>query len=69
VERRTHPDRRITLAALTPRGADLLREALPRHGDSLSELLGFLSDDEKSQLIELLTKLRRGLRESRKAAA
>lgn len=69
VERRTHADRRVTLAALTPKGADLLAEALPRHGDSLSDLLSFLLDGEKSQLIELLTKLRRGLRESNKEAA
>ena len=69
VERRTHADRRVTLAVLTKRGAELLAEALPRHGDSLSGLLSFLSDDEKSQLIALLTKLRRGLREPGKEEA
>ena len=73
VERRVpsgrHADRRVTLAALTKRGAELLAEALPRHGDSLSGLLSFLTDDEKSQLVELLTKLRRGLRESNKEGA
>jgi len=70
VERRTHADRRVTLAALTAKGADLLAQALPRHGDSLSDLLSFLSDDDKSQLIELLTNLRRGLRAyGREAAA
>jgi MarR family 2-MHQ and catechol resistance regulon transcriptional repressor len=69
VERRTHADRRVTLAALTAKGAELLAEALPRHSDSLSDLLSFLSDEEKSQLIELLTRFRRGLRENRQEAA
>jgi len=59
----------VTPAALTAKGADLLAQALPRHGDSLSDLLSFLSDEEKSQLIQLLTRLRRGLRAYGREAA
>lgn len=66
VERDNHPDRRVTLAKLTPRGNALLEAALPRRRQILAELLGGLTAEEKGQLIGLLTKLRRGLREKGK---
>jgi MarR family 2-MHQ and catechol resistance regulon transcriptional repressor len=66
VERDNHSDRRVTLAKLTPRGIALLETALPRHRRILAELLGGLTLEEKGQLIGLLTKLRRGLREKGK---
>ena len=63
VQRDSHSDRRVTLAKLTEKGAALLEAALPRHRQVLAELLDALTADEKEQLIGLLTKLRRGLRE------
>jgi MarR family 2-MHQ and catechol resistance regulon transcriptional repressor len=68
VQRDSHSDRRVTLAKLTTKGAALLEEALPRHQQLLAELLDFLTPEEKEQLITLLTKLRRGLRERRQEA-
>ncbi|HLK60672.1 MAG TPA: MarR family transcriptional regulator [Chthonomonadaceae bacterium] len=67
VQRDSHTDRRITLAKLTEKGAALLEEALPRHRQLLSDLLGGLTDAEKEQLIGLLTRLRRGVRETQQA--
>jgi MarR family 2-MHQ and catechol resistance regulon transcriptional repressor len=57
------PDRRVTRACLTERGSELLQRALPERDRVLGDLLAGLSPDEKTTLIELLTKLRRGLRE------
>jgi MarR family 2-MHQ and catechol resistance regulon transcriptional repressor len=65
VARSSASDRRVTLARLTPKGAALLEAALPRHEKLLETLLGDMSGEEKAQLIGLLTKLRRGLREQR----
>jgi Transcriptional regulators len=59
------PDRRITRACLTEEGAALLETALPHHRKLLSQLLSGLTPPEKMQLITLLTRLRRGLREAR----
>jgi MarR family 2-MHQ and catechol resistance regulon transcriptional repressor len=66
VLRESHTDRRVTLARLTEKGTALLEAALPRHRQLLAELLDCLAAEEKEQLIGLLTKLRRGLREKRK---
>jgi MarR family 2-MHQ and catechol resistance regulon transcriptional repressor len=63
VLRDSHADRRITIARLTPDGEATLTAALPRHREILTELLGELSADEKTQLIGLLTRLRRAIRE------
>lgn len=65
VQRDSHSDRRVTLAKLTEKGATLLEAALPRHQQLLAELLTGLSVEEKEQLIGLLTRLRRGMRETR----
>jgi MarR family transcriptional regulator, 2-MHQ and catechol-resistance regulon repressor len=62
VQRDSHSDRRVTLARLTAKGAQLLEEALPRHLRLLAGLLECLAPEEKEQLIALLTKLRQGLR-------
>src|SRR5579885_679653 len=62
VLRESHRDRRVILARLTEKGSALLQEALPRHRHLLSELRGSLAQEDKEQLIGLLTNLRRGLR-------
>jgi MarR family 2-MHQ and catechol resistance regulon transcriptional repressor len=64
-QRDTHPDRRITLAKLTEKGAALLEVAIPQHRQQLTLLLECLTTEEKEQLISLLTRLRRGLRDRR----
>ena len=56
------PDRRVIRACLTQKGAELLERALPERDRALSDLLVVLSLEEKTEIIELLTKLRRGLR-------
>lgn len=66
VQRDTHTDRRVTLAKLTAKGAAVLEAAVPHHRQLLAQLLDCLTVEEKEQLITLLTKLRRGLREKRK---
>jgi MarR family 2-MHQ and catechol resistance regulon transcriptional repressor len=62
-ERAGSADRRVTLARLTERGTAVLEAALPLHQQRLARLLDCLSAQEKEQLIGLLTRLRRGLRE------
>lgn len=66
VQRDGHADRRITLAKLTPKGRDLLDAVLPRHRRLLEDLLDGLDLSEKQQLIALLTRIRRGLREKQR---
>ncbi len=56
-------DRRVTVARLTPEGAQLADRVIPRHQDALGDLLDCLAPGEKRSLIDLLTKLRRGVRE------
>jgi MarR family 2-MHQ and catechol resistance regulon transcriptional repressor len=58
------PDRRVTRACLTEHGSTLLDKALPERDRVLGTLLAGLSPEEKTTLIELLTKVRRGLREN-----
>lgn len=64
VQRDSHSDRRVTLAKITDAGTALLGAALPRHRQVLTELLDGLTEPEKQQMIGLLTKLRRGIREN-----
>jgi MarR family 2-MHQ and catechol resistance regulon transcriptional repressor len=66
VQRESHTDRRVTLAKLTGKGLAVLEEAVPHHQQLLSHLLDCLTVEEKEQLITLLTKLRRGLRQKQK---
>jgi MarR family transcriptional regulator, 2-MHQ and catechol-resistance regulon repressor len=63
VQRDGHADRRVTLAKLTENGCAVLEEAVPRHRQVLAYLLDCLTGEEKEQIIRLLSKLRRGLRE------
>lgn len=62
-ERQSHQDRRVTVVKLTDAGSALLEEALPERQRMLARLTGCLTPRDKQQLIQLLTKLRRGLRE------
>jgi MarR family 2-MHQ and catechol resistance regulon transcriptional repressor len=56
-------DRRITHARLTEKGVTLLEQALPRRRQLLAQAFGGLAPEEKAQLIGLLTRLRRALRD------
>jgi MarR family 2-MHQ and catechol resistance regulon transcriptional repressor len=62
-------DRRITHARLTEKGMALLEEALPRRRQVLAQTFAGLTPEEKTQLIGLLTRLRRALREAGRADA
>jgi MarR family 2-MHQ and catechol resistance regulon transcriptional repressor len=66
VARADHDDRRATVVRLTPQGAELLDQAVPRHAERLAELTRCFTDEEKRTLIELLSRLRRELRHQRK---
>jgi MarR family 2-MHQ and catechol resistance regulon transcriptional repressor len=57
------PDRRVIRACLTQHGTELLQQALPERDRVVGDLLAGLTPDEKTTLIGLLTKVRRGLRE------
>ncbi|WP_404451786.1 MarR family transcriptional regulator [Virgibacillus necropolis] len=58
IERKACPtDRRVTFAALTPKGKELMDEIFPQHREALNEILGGLDSDEKKATIEQLKKL------------
>jgi len=63
VARADSPDRRVTLARITPAGRRLTDAVSPDHAAMLGRLLSGLTDAEKRSLAALLTKLRRGLRQ------
>jgi DNA-binding MarR family transcriptional regulator len=68
VRREDHPkDRRIILARITPAGKSFIEGYLPAHLRTLAAMSHDLSIAEKKQLVQLLTKLRRGV-EVRKEA-
>lgn len=69
VERyRQPPDRRVVWVRLQPEGERLLGKVLPRHVARTTEVLGRLPEDERSQLVELLTKVRRQAAEAGSSA-
>lgn len=58
VERRPDPgDRRATLVALTPAGAEILQALRAHRAAGLAELLGRLTPQEQADLVRLLTVL------------
>ena len=63
VERCDHHDRRATLVRLTDAGNAMLDQALPSYRQTLGEVAECLTDQEKRQLTQILSKLRRGLRQ------
>ncbi|MBM7554377.1 MarR family winged helix-turn-helix transcriptional regulator [Thalassobacillus pellis] len=50
-------DRRITYAAITEKGKELLNEIFPTHWKRIEEITSGLNKEEKIQAIELLKKL------------
>lgn len=63
VTRHTTDDRRVVLAKLTPEGARIVGDVLPRHQELLARVGECLEDDEKRQIVALLSKLREKMRE------
>lgn len=58
IERKACPkDRRITYAALTDNGKELMDQVFPKHTEALHEILSGLDTNEKEILIEQLKKL------------
>lgn len=58
IERQPCPkDRRITYAAITEAGKELMDEVFPKHEIAIQEIFSALSMNEKEQLIEKLKKL------------
>lgn len=50
-------DRRITYAAITDKGRDLLNQIFPDHWKRLETVMGGLTEEEKEQIIPLLKRL------------
>ena len=50
-------DRRITYAAITNEGTQLMNEVFPKHRAAMKEICGGLDSKEKEVLIEHLKKL------------
>ncbi len=63
--RGTHTDRRAIVVRLTRAGSRLLGRTAPRHARLLADLTACLTVREKRELVRLLTKVRRGLRQRR----
>lgn len=63
VAREQGEDRRVIHARLAPQGEELVVQTLPTHREILGHLVDMLTPDDKSTLIHLLTKLRKGLRQ------
>ncbi|AIQ71493.1 MarR family transcriptional regulator [Paenibacillus graminis] len=54
-------DRRVTYAEITDAGRELFDDIFPRHVSSIHSLMGSLNQEEKSQAIQLLKKLGKGV--------
>lgn len=60
VERRNCPeDRRCVRAVLTEKGDAMFREVFPEHVERLKERLAVLTDEERTQVLGVLGKVRR----------
>ncbi len=65
VERIAHPDdRRVTLAHLTDKGIEQLKEVNPHYNALIAELFSPFSEEEEEQLLALLFRLRQHLASS-----
>lgn len=65
VTRTDAPDRRATIVLLTQKGEEIIAKTMPSHDKILAELTECLTANEKQTLINLLSKLRRELRNRR----
>lgn len=54
---RSTTDRRVVYLALTDKGTQLLQKALKQRNTKIEHMLGFLAEDKKEQLLEILTSL------------
>ncbi|ALC91178.1 transcriptional regulator [Bacillus sp. FJAT-18017] len=50
-------DRRVTFAAITDKGKEFIEEVFPSHEQNIHEIMSRISEDERSQAIDLLKKL------------
>ncbi len=60
---RNSEDRRVINVQLTPRGQSTFTRIFPKHAKRVTELASVLTEEEQSQLSDLLKKLGFGLRE------
>lgn len=54
---RSDEDRRVIMAKLTPKGADLVAEVFPHHADLIVDMVSVLDVEEQEQMRYLLKKL------------
>jgi MarR family 2-MHQ and catechol resistance regulon transcriptional repressor len=58
VERVACPtDRRVTYAAITEKGKNVIDEVFPKHAENIHSLMSVLDDEEKETVIRLLKKI------------
>ena len=58
VERQTDPkDRRLVRISLTKKGSELLKKAMEAKSKNIGNMLSYLTDTEKTELLRLLEKL------------
>ncbi|WP_062109267.1 MarR family winged helix-turn-helix transcriptional regulator [Bacillus niameyensis] len=50
-------DRRVTYAAITDEGKELMEEIFPKHAETMTEIMGGLNLSEKQVMVEQLKKL------------
>lgn len=55
--RQDKEDRRVTYVCLTAKGSNLIKAIFPKHADAIEEMFACLSDDELSQLRDILKKI------------
>lgn len=51
-------DKRAYVVSLTPKGIDIIEQALPRHIESIEKVFSVLTEDERLELIRLLKKFK-----------
>lgn len=63
IKRETDPATRVSNVVLSEKGKRLFDEIFPRHVETISHVLAFISTDEKELLIRLLKKIGLGAKE------
>lgn len=58
-------DRRVKLIDITEEGTRLIEGVFPQHVELLDQILNFYKEDEKMELIALLSKLRKNILEEK----
>lgn len=55
-------DRRVKYISITPKGLDIIKKVEKRYFDILKQLVWFLDEKDKNDLVEIIGRIERGLR-------